>query len=68
MSTMNLDVKFIRSRRESVWNHVKESFGEWRRRARSRRELNNLGEIDLNDLGISRCDVQFEASKPFWKA
>lgn len=68
MSTMNLDVTFIRPRRVSVWNQLKQSFGEWRRRARSRRELMYLGESDLNDLGISRCDVQSEASKPFWQA
>ena len=68
MSAMNLDVTFVRPRRVLVWKQVKEFLSEWRRRARSRRELMYLGENDLNDLGISRCDVQFEASKPFWQA
>jgi len=41
---------------------------EWWRRARERRELSGLNERDRHDLGISRCDAQREAQKPFWKA
>ena len=41
---------------------------EWRRRARERRELSELDERDRHDLGISRCDAQREAQKPFWQA
>jgi uncharacterized protein YjiS (DUF1127 family) len=40
----------------------------WRRRARERRALSTRDERDLNDLGISRCDAQREAQKPFWRA
>jgi uncharacterized protein YjiS (DUF1127 family) len=47
---------------------VKTWIAEWRRRARERRELSELGERDLHDLGISRCDAQREAQKPFWRA
>jgi uncharacterized protein YjiS (DUF1127 family) len=41
---------------------------EWRRCARERRELRELAERDRHDLGISRCDAQREAQKPFWRA
>jgi uncharacterized protein YjiS (DUF1127 family) len=41
---------------------------EWRRCARERRELRELDERDRHDLGISQCDAQREAQKPFWRA
>jgi uncharacterized protein YjiS (DUF1127 family) len=36
--------------------------------ARPRRYLQFLSEHMLRDLGLSRTDVQVEASKPFWRA
>ena len=54
--------------RSSRWNHVKHQFIQWRRRVRSRGELCNLSDRTLRDIGISRCDVQREAAKPFWMA
>ena len=42
------------------------AFG-WRERAKQRRELANLDYRTMRDLGISPTDVQFEASKPFWR-
>jgi uncharacterized protein YjiS (DUF1127 family) len=47
---------------------LKTWIAEWRRRARERRELSELDERDRHDLGISRCDAQREAQKPFWRA
>jgi uncharacterized protein YjiS (DUF1127 family) len=41
--------------------------GEWRRRARSRRELLAFDERMLRDIGVTRIDVQYEAAKPFWR-
>ena len=41
---------------------------EWRRRSRSRRELLTLGERDLHDVRLTRCDTMSETGKPFWKA
>jgi uncharacterized protein YjiS (DUF1127 family) len=52
----------------SRWTRVKQTVAEWRRRVRSRSELANLDESDLQDSGISRSMAEFEASKPFWKA
>jgi uncharacterized protein YjiS (DUF1127 family) len=42
-------------------------FWEWRRRARSRRELLALDDHMLKDIGITRADAQYEAAKSFWR-
>jgi uncharacterized protein YjiS (DUF1127 family) len=39
----------------------------WRERARQRRQLRNLGDHKLRDLGLTRADVLAESSKPFWR-
>jgi uncharacterized protein YjiS (DUF1127 family) len=41
---------------------------EWRRRARSRRELATLCDRCLRDMGVTRYDADREARKPFWLA
>ena len=43
-------------------------FAEWRRRVRSRYELERLSERDLADMGLTRLDVASEMQKPFWEA
>jgi uncharacterized protein YjiS (DUF1127 family) len=40
---------------------------EWRRRARSRRELAVLCDRCLRDMGATRYDVDREVRKPFWR-
>jgi len=40
---------------------------EWRRRARSRRELAVLCDRCLRDIGVTRYDAYREAHKPFWR-
>lgn len=35
--------------------------------ARQRRQLSALSDWQLRDLGLSRADVEAEASKPFWR-
>lgn len=40
---------------------------EWQLRSAGRRELLNLTERDLRDIGITRSDAQVEANKPFWE-
>ena len=39
----------------------------WRRRAHDRQELAKLDTRSLRDLGLSTSEIQFEASKPFWR-
>jgi len=67
MSTMSLDIT-TRSRPRLRWSQVKKSLAEWRHRARSRAELEMLNDRVLQDIGMSRCTANFEASKPFWMA
>ncbi|TVT50867.1 MAG: DUF1127 domain-containing protein [Denitromonas halophila] len=38
----------------------------WRKRSAARRELRELDEHVLRDVGISRSQADFEGSKPFW--
>ncbi|MDH3695041.1 MAG: DUF1127 domain-containing protein [Gammaproteobacteria bacterium] len=40
---------------------------KWNQRSLERRQLSQLDDNLLKDIGISRVDAQFEASKPFWK-
>jgi uncharacterized protein YjiS (DUF1127 family) len=50
-----------------TFRQTRDMIGERRLRARSRRELAMLGEVDRHDLGC-RLDVQAEIHKPFWRA
>ena len=43
---------------------VAESF----RRARQRRDLAALSDHALQDIGLTRSDVDLEIGKPFWRA
>ena len=40
----------------------------WGERRRQRRALQRLDDRMLCDIGLNRADVEFEASKPFWRA
>jgi len=40
----------------------------WSVRDRTRRRLQTLDNHLLNDIGLSRDDVQAEGEKPFWRA
>lgn len=42
-------------------------FGAALERRQSRRELLELDERTLRDIGVSREDVEREAAKPFWR-
>jgi uncharacterized protein YjiS (DUF1127 family) len=51
----------------TTFRQTREIIGEWRRRARSRRELAMLGELDRRDMGYP-FDLKAEIHKPFWQA
>jgi len=38
----------------------------WRELARQRRQLASLSDEMLKDIGRSRADIEWEASRPFW--
>ena len=40
----------------------------WHDRARERRALLGLSDMQLRDIGISRADAGGEGEKPFWRA
>lgn len=39
---------------------------KWHERARQRRQLYTLDDRMLKDIGLTRVDVEYEASKHFW--
>ena len=61
---------------ESMTNHhpsgafarIGETFQVWRKRQQDRRQLAELTNRDLHDVGLSWSDVAYEAEKPFWRA
>jgi len=40
----------------------------WHQRVQDRRALGQLDAHMLHDIGLSRADVEHEASKPFWQS
>ncbi len=42
--------------------------GIWHQRARQRRQLAELSDRQLADIGISRAEACAEAQRPFWQA
>jgi uncharacterized protein YjiS (DUF1127 family) len=68
MSTMNLTVSVVRSRRLPLWIEIRALLIEWHERACSRRDLRLLADQEVWDMGLSRIDAYNEANKPFWKA
>lgn len=40
----------------------------WQDRVAQRRQLAELNEMQLADIGIGRGDAMIEANKPFWRA
>lgn len=46
---------------------VGSTFLTWMRRARQRRDLANLTDRELSDMGLTDHQVAQEAAKPFWR-
>jgi uncharacterized protein YjiS (DUF1127 family) len=46
---------------------LKEQLAVWRSRQRQRAALLSLSDADLQDIGISRAQANFETNKPFWQ-
>lgn len=51
-----------------LFTRALDSLGEWRIRARERRQLSTLSDAMLKDIGISRADASTEFEKPFWRS
>jgi uncharacterized protein YjiS (DUF1127 family) len=54
--------------RRHTFQNLVALFREWRIRARGRADLATLDDRQLRDIGLTRCDVGREISKPFWRA
>lgn len=56
------------SRLRDVRQRAATTLALWAERERSRRELEELSDYTLRDVGLTRADVWREASKPWWRA
>lgn len=68
MSILSKSIKTDRPSRLLSLGHVKQGFANWSRRARSRKELMNLSDRCLHDIGIARHSSGLKSCKPFWMA
>ena len=58
------------ARPPNAMRHILTLFGVWQQRVRSRSQLRQLSRMDdhvLKDIGLTRNEVLFEASRPFWR-
>ena len=67
MTMMSISVNAVRSHHLPQLSELRTAFAQWRERARSRRALRALDDRELWDMGLTRSDAEFEASKPFWQ-
>ncbi|HDS1747908.1 MULTISPECIES: DUF1127 domain-containing protein [Pseudomonas] len=49
-----------------LWHAALQRPARWLELYRQRRELASLSDATLQDLGLSRADIQQEAERPFW--
>lgn len=47
--------------------HIADTLRTWRVRDRQRRELRELDDATLKDIGLTRAQANFAADKPFWR-
>jgi uncharacterized protein YjiS (DUF1127 family) len=57
----------VRPRRRTLTRMV-DALLDWQERGRQRRELVQLDDHMLHDIGITRAEAFAEAAKPFWHA
>jgi uncharacterized protein YjiS (DUF1127 family) len=55
-----------RTVRGRLWDRLGHRLSTWRRDERSHRELINLSDQILQDIGLSRIEVKPELSEPSW--
>jgi uncharacterized protein YjiS (DUF1127 family) len=53
---------------EGVLHNLVDAVHTWQKRAHERHELAQLTSRDARDIGLSQSQIEFEASKPFWRA
>jgi uncharacterized protein YjiS (DUF1127 family) len=65
MTTVTLDFA-AQPRHGLCWRDVKRRLAIGWQYYCSRSELEGLSDKCLQDIGVSRCEAEFEAAKPFW--
>ena len=53
---------------QGILSQLSDTLHIWQHRYQARRELAQLSERELHDIGRSWSDVAYEAEKPFWRA
>lgn len=56
-----------RQQRSHPCRRLNELLTIWYQRQQQRRALLQLNDRMLSDIGISRCEAEQEAAKPFWR-
>ncbi len=56
-----------RQQRSRPCRRLNELLTIWYQRQQQRRVLLQLNDRMLSDIGISRCEAEQEAAKPFWR-
>ena len=59
--------RFVGRRMAAAGGRAAEIVLLWMERARQRRELAELSDRMLRDIGLTRTDAWAEADKPFWR-
>lgn len=65
MTTLTLDFA-VHPHHGLRWSDARHRLTMWWQYSCSRSELESLSDKCLQDIGISRCEAEFEAAKPFW--
>jgi uncharacterized protein YjiS (DUF1127 family) len=68
MRTQQLTLNALRQPREKGWRitAIIRQLRRWRDLYQQRHQLASLSDATLKDIGLSRADVEQEASRPFW--
>jgi len=67
MSDFTLSTNKVSSH-EGPFHAALEILHTWQKRAEERHELARLTTRDARDIGLTESQLEFEASKPFWRA
>ena len=66
-----MDTKIVRHHTTTVSfdsQQIVDTLDEWSRNYSTRRELRNLDDKQLTDIGVDRITAQRESNKPFWRS
>lgn len=69
MNTLTVsDYRYTGRSRQATTRRLSALLKVWYQRAHQRRQLAQLDDRELEDIGVSRVRAEAEAAKPFWQA